>query len=104
MRLAGQAAIITGSTKGIGREIAVRFAREGCRVVIHGMDAARAEEARAECGEGAEIFLGDIAREDVAASLTAFAMEKFGRLNILIPDWLTSFSTAPTAPQLSKLI
>ena len=84
MRLQGQAAIITGSTKGIGREMAVRFAREGCRVVVHGTDAGRAEEVRAECGEGAAVFLGDVSRREVATELAAFAMEKFGRLDILI--------------------
>ncbi len=84
MRLNGQVAIITGSTKGIGREIAVRFAQEGCRVVVHGTNAERAEETRAECGEGAAVFLGDVSRQEVAAGLAAFAMEKFGRLDILI--------------------
>lgn len=84
MQLAEQVAVITGSTKGIGREIAIRFAQAGCRVVIHGTNAVRAEEARVECGAGAEVFLGDVAREEVAAELMAFAMEKFGRLDILI--------------------
>lgn len=64
--------------------MAVRFAREGCRVVIHGTDAARAEEVRAECGESAAVFLGDVAREEVAGALTAFALERFGRLDILV--------------------
>jgi NAD(P)-dependent dehydrogenase (short-subunit alcohol dehydrogenase family) len=64
--------------------MAVALAREGCRVVVHGTDAARAEESRAACGAGAEVFLGDIAKQEVAQTLVAFALEKFGRLDILI--------------------
>jgi 3-oxoacyl-[acyl-carrier protein] reductase len=84
MSIDGQVAIITGSTKGLGRDMALRFAREGCRVVIHGTDAARAEEVRAECGEHAAVFLGDISSQEVATSLVNFACDKFGRLDILV--------------------
>jgi 3-oxoacyl-[acyl-carrier protein] reductase len=64
--------------------MAVRFAREGCRVVVHGNDAGRAEEVRAECGEDAQVFLGDISRQDVATALVNFARDKYGRLDILV--------------------
>ncbi len=38
MRLAGQAAVVTGSSKGIGRAVALALARDGCDVVVNGMD------------------------------------------------------------------
>ncbi|MBI5282673.1 MAG: glucose 1-dehydrogenase [Candidatus Solibacter usitatus] len=84
MRFEGKTAVITGSTSGLGREMAVRFAREGCRVVVHGTDAGRAEQVRAECGEGAEVFLGDISQPEAAEALIAHAVEKTGRLDILV--------------------
>lgn len=64
--------------------MAVRFAREGCRVVVHGTDAERAKQVRAECGEGAEVFLGDISKPEVAGALMEHAVEKTGRLDILV--------------------
>jgi 3-oxoacyl-[acyl-carrier protein] reductase len=84
MRLEGKVAVVTGSTKGIGREIVVHFAREGCKVVVHGTDRARAEEVRAACGSDADIFLGDISLQQTAADLAAFAHNRFGRFDILV--------------------
>ena len=41
MRLAGEKALVTGSTAGIGRAIAIEFARQGADVVVTGRDANR---------------------------------------------------------------
>ncbi|QOY85845.1 SDR family NAD(P)-dependent oxidoreductase [Paludibaculum fermentans] len=84
MRLDQQVAVVTGSTKGLGREMAIRFAAEGCRVVVHGMDAERAEEVRQACGPNSAVFLGDIADQPTAIALMDFAVKKFGRLDILV--------------------
>lgn len=84
MSLSGLTAVVTGSTRGLGREMALQFARAGCRVVVHGKDAARAEEVRAACGEGALVFLGDISQQQTAGTLMDFAVEKTGRLDILV--------------------
>ncbi|MGH2950024.1 MAG: SDR family NAD(P)-dependent oxidoreductase, partial [Solirubrobacteraceae bacterium] len=43
MRLRGEIALVTGSTAGIGRAIAVEFAAQGARVLVTGRDAARGE-------------------------------------------------------------
>ena len=44
MRLAGESALVTGSTAGIGRAIAIEFARQGARVAVTGRDAERGNE------------------------------------------------------------
>src|SRR5262245_48762772 len=87
MRMQDKVAIVTGSTRGIGRATALRFAREGARVVVTGRteDAGRAveEEIRAEGGEG--VFVPtDLAREDDVVQMVAMAMERYGALTTLV--------------------
>lgn len=78
--------VVTGSTSGLGREMARRLARNGWRVIIHGTDPARAEAVRAECGPGAETFLGDIALKETNEALARFAVERTGRLDAWISN------------------
>jgi len=47
-RLDGKLAIVTGSASGIGRQIAVRFAREGAKVAVADLDLGRAQEVVSE--------------------------------------------------------
>lgn len=57
--LAGRTALVTGSTRGIGRALAEGLVRAGARVVIHGRDAARAEEVAGEIAEAAAELWGE---------------------------------------------
>jgi NAD(P)-dependent dehydrogenase (short-subunit alcohol dehydrogenase family) len=85
-RLRGKVALITGAGKGIGREAAVLFAREGARVVAADIDGAAATEtvARAEA-EGGEALavVGDVAVEADVERMIAEGARRFGGLNIL---------------------
>ena len=64
MELAGQAAIVTGASRGIGRESAIALARAGADIVVHGTNEALLEELATELGElgvTAIPFAGDVA-------------------------------------------
>ena len=87
--LEGRVALITGSSRGIGRAIAIRFAEEGCRVVINCKSSLEAAEEAARQIEsispGASLVAqADVSREDAVESMVARAVGKFGRLDILV--------------------
>ncbi|MDR1935667.1 MAG: SDR family NAD(P)-dependent oxidoreductase [Candidatus Accumulibacter sp.] len=95
--LEGKTAWITGSSRGIGREIAARLARCGARVVLHGSSAAApkvagaslalpaiADEIRAAHGVDAMYVYGDLSQAAVVKTLAAQIRERFGDIDILV--------------------
>jgi NAD(P)-dependent dehydrogenase (short-subunit alcohol dehydrogenase family) len=87
-RLAGKAAIITGGDSGIGRAVAIAFAREGADVLISYLnedDDAR-ETARwvEEAGRKAVLVPGDITNPAHCNAIVDKAIEVFGRLDVLV--------------------
>jgi NAD(P)-dependent dehydrogenase (short-subunit alcohol dehydrogenase family) len=88
-RLEGKAAIITGGDSGIGRAVALAFAREGADVLISyleeeerdALESARAVEAS---GRRCVRVAGDIREESHCISLVERAVEEFGRLDVLV--------------------
>src|SRR6185312_8520423 len=86
-RLAGKAAIITGADSGIGRAVAIAFAREGADVLIGYLQEDRdAEETKhwvEQAGRRAVLVKGDVADESHCQSLVDRAMNEFGKLDIL---------------------
>jgi NAD(P)-dependent dehydrogenase (short-subunit alcohol dehydrogenase family) len=87
-RLKGKVAIVTGGDSGIGRAVAVLFAREGADVVISYLEEdedalATAEMAEDEGGRAVTIA-GDIGERDHCREIVDLAIRKFGRLDILV--------------------
>lgn len=83
----GQVAIITGSGKGIGEAIARRFASEGASVVVNARsegDVQRVVEAVNDSGGIAHGVVADIGNPGEAVGLVDAALERFGRLDILV--------------------
>jgi len=87
MRLEGTIALVTGSSRGIGRGIALRLAHEGADVVIHYNHAEGAEEAVSEVratGRRGHVVSGDVASARDAARIVEEALAHFGRLDVLV--------------------
>jgi 3-oxoacyl-[acyl-carrier protein] reductase len=82
--LLDRVAIVTGSTRGIGRAIAERFAREGARVVVNGRAGADAEAVAKQIGERALPVAANLTDSAEAERLVARALETFGRIDILV--------------------
>src|SRR6185312_8866541 len=89
MSLKGKAAIVTGSTSGIGKAIAEAFAAEGCNVMLNGFgDKAAIESQRVElaktCGVKVEYNGADMTRPAEIADLVARTKAAFGSVDILV--------------------
>jgi NAD(P)-dependent dehydrogenase (short-subunit alcohol dehydrogenase family) len=87
LRLAGQVALVSGASRGIGRAIALAFAREGARVVLLARgrgDLERVARAIEIDGGSALVVAGDAAEEDAARRAVEAALVRFGRLDCLV--------------------
>jgi len=99
LQLAGKRALITGSTSGIGAEIARMLALEGVKVVVHGRDRGRAQgvvtEIEAKGGQAA-MALGDLMTAEGVAAVIRATEQAFGSIDILVNN--AGGSNSATAP------
>jgi NAD(P)-dependent dehydrogenase (short-subunit alcohol dehydrogenase family) len=87
MRLKDMVAIVTGSGRGIGRDIALAYAREGAHVVINDIDPATAAATAADAAKFTVRSLAqpcDVSRKAEVAGLVDAAVREFGRVDILV--------------------
>jgi 3-oxoacyl-[acyl-carrier protein] reductase len=93
--LAGRLALVTGSSRGIGRATAVRLARLGADVAInYRTDVAGAEESRAAVaalGRRAEIFAADVSKEEDVSRLFGEIERALGPVSILVNNAGTTY-------------
>jgi NAD(P)-dependent dehydrogenase (short-subunit alcohol dehydrogenase family) len=87
-RLEGKAAVITGADSGIGRAVALAYAREGADVLIGYLneheDAQETARLVTEAGRKAVLFPGDLADKAVCRALVDKAVQEFGRIDVLV--------------------
>jgi 3-hydroxybutyrate dehydrogenase len=88
-RLCDKVAVITGAASGIGKEIALAFAREGAKVAIADLDRHAARQAASEIDPALQRALGlamDVSDETQVEAGIAKVCETFGRLDVLISN------------------
>ncbi|HTV67853.1 MAG TPA: glucose 1-dehydrogenase [Rhizobiaceae bacterium] len=83
-RLSNKVAVITGAASGIGRAIAERYSKEGCKVVIADIDEARGRRVAAISPESMVFQKADIRQEADVELAIKVAFERFGRLDIMV--------------------
>jgi 3-oxoacyl-[acyl-carrier protein] reductase len=87
LRLAGKVAIVTGSSSGIGKAIALRFGEEGAKVVVAARRMVLCEQTATEiCRKGGEAFVvqADVSHETQVESLFDKAVQQYGRVDIAV--------------------
>jgi NAD(P)-dependent dehydrogenase (short-subunit alcohol dehydrogenase family) len=87
-RLAGKKTVITGADSGIGRAVAIAYAREGADVLISYLseddDAAETQRYVEEAGQKAVLVSGDLSSPQHCRDVIARAVEEFGRIDVLV--------------------
>jgi 3-oxoacyl-[acyl-carrier protein] reductase len=88
MRLKDRIALVTGSSRGVGRAVALGFAKEGAKVVVNYTSNENAANEVVNgiksMGSDAIAVKADVAQKDDAEALVNAAVDKFGRLDILV--------------------
>ncbi|HEY8591035.1 MAG TPA: SDR family NAD(P)-dependent oxidoreductase, partial [Naasia sp.] len=87
-KLQGKVAVITGADSGIGKAVAIAFAREGADVVISYLneheDAQETKHWVEEAGRKAVLVAGDLAEPSHCREIIATAVREFGRIDVLV--------------------
>jgi NAD(P)-dependent dehydrogenase (short-subunit alcohol dehydrogenase family) len=87
-RLKGKVAVITGADSGIGKAVAIAFAREGADVLIAYLnehdDAKQTAHHVEEAGRRAVLVAGDLSQPEHCRAVIARAVQEFGRVDVLV--------------------
>jgi len=83
-RLANKTALITGGGSGLGREMAILFAREGAAITVNDIDVDAGERTVAEIGANASFVAGDVSDDDGVRRIFEAVRRNHGRLDVSV--------------------
>ena len=101
MQLSNKVALITGATRGFGRDLATAFAREGAKVVVHGRQAAKIAETVDDIVAAGGIAFGveaDVANSSDVRVMFEKILGHFGTLDILV----NNAALTPSSPESAR--
>lgn len=104
--LDGRVALVTGSTRGIGRAIAERFVAEGARVILNSRQAQELERSAREVG-AAYSWCCDAADGDAASAMASAIERELGALDVVVCNVGSGASVAPgseTRPEWQRML
>lgn len=96
LSLDNKVAVITGGSRGIGKAIALAYARAGAQVMIVSRKPDACEAAADEIGHGCRWMAGNVGDPAVAASVVAAVVEGFGKIDVLVNNAATNPYAGPT--------
>ena len=86
--LSGKVALVTGASRGIGRETSIQFAKAGAKVIInYNKSKDKADEVKETilgAGNEADAFQADVSNPEEVKALFAFIRDKYNKLDILV--------------------
>src|SRR5699024_2183205 len=90
----GKAVVITGSSKGIGRETAEQMVKLGAKVMLVARGSDTLEKAKADISQYGEVdcIQADVTEEGASEKVINYTIDKFGRLDVLINNAGGSFA------------
>lgn len=106
MSLSNRVAVVTGASRGVGAEIARQYAKEGASVVINYFQSADKAKALADeiNGQGfgkAAACYGDVTNSADMDSLAKFAIDTFGKVDVIVCNALIDYKFNPASPEAS---
>src|SRR5262249_48051826 len=84
--ISGRVAVVTAASRGLGRASAVALAAEGVRLVVNARSVDQLESLRDEVDVDVEVVPGDVTDEALPQRLVDRALERFGRLDIVVAN------------------
>ncbi len=76
--------LVTGAGRGIGRAIALRYAREGATVIVADIDESTAHSVARDIGAKGEAYRVDVSKPEQSAAMVEHAVKRHGRLDVLV--------------------
>ena len=95
LKLKNKVVIVTGSSRGIGKEIANSFLKEGCKVILNGTNESLLKKTSKSIGKKTEYVVADVTKSSECKKFIKHVIDLYGRLDILVCNVGDGKSAAP---------